>query len=244
MVVGICDDDSGIRSFIAGIVKENDPQVTIVQFSDGISLIRYMQMGGKMEILFLDIEFGSGKDGMESAAKIREMMNQESGLAALPLIIFVTGYPERMKEAFGVHAFEFLIKPLKKKELEDVFMKASVEAASILSKQQKKEQLELHINGRTILVPVADIVYIESMGRKLLLHTKERDIECYGKLSDLLSRLGTGYCQIHRSYMINLAFLEDYNRTEVILSGGITVPMSKDRYRSFIDAYLAFGSRL
>ena len=245
MVIGICDDEPRVRSQIETIVKEQCPQQNTKQFSNGIALINYIQDGGEIDILFLDIDFRDEMDGMESAIAIREKKKKEGmGLFALPVIIFVTGFPERMKEAFDVRALDFLTKPVEKDELKRVLLRAIDEAGEIHSEHKRSKTLELQINGRTILVSAANIVYMESMGRKVLLHTKERDIYCYGKLTDLLLELGAGFCRIHRSYIINLSFVEDYSRTDVIMCDGTTVPMSKDKYRMFIDAYLSFGSCL
>ena len=45
-------------------------------------------------------------------------------MGSLPLLIFVTGYPEYMAKAFSVSAFQYLVKPIDEKEFEDVFARA------------------------------------------------------------------------------------------------------------------------
>ena len=245
MVIGICDDNSLERSRLERVIREFSAQVTIVAFPDGASLVELIRSGKTIDILFLDIDLGEGIDGMKSASIVREITDHEgSDLFRLPLIIFTTGFPERMREAFGVHAFDFLVKPIEKEELLKVLTRAVREANLIHAEQSREKMLEILVNGRAILIPVPKLVYVESQGRKLVFHVGDRITECYGKQSELLPRLGTGFCQVHRSYIINLSFVEDYSRTGVTLTGGFVVPMAKDRYRSFIEEYLSYGSRI
>ncbi len=82
--------------------------------------------------------------------------------SALPLIIFITGLPERMPDAFGVRAFQFLVKPIDEKQFGLVFDQAK-KAVFCVTKGSKVKSLFVSFGGlkRTVLIP--DIRFIESM---------------------------------------------------------------------------------
>lgn len=63
-------------------------------------------------------------------------------------------------------------------------------------------------------------------------------IESYGKISEMESALGESFFRIHRGYLINMKYVERYNRTEVRMENGSSLLISKYKYQDFIKAYL------
>ena len=122
-----------------------------------------------------------------------------SGGAALPLVIFITGIPERMPEAFGVRAFHFLVKPVKEEQFRPVLESARKAVAYAKSRQTEKT-ITLVSGSVTNVLKASDICYVESLGRKLVFHLREGVTESYGKISEIGSELGDTFYQIHRSY--------------------------------------------
>ena len=59
----------------------------------------------KFDIIFLDIDMG-GINGIETAKKIRIYDKKVK-------IIYVTNYTDYTSSAFSVHAFGYLVKPIK-----------------------------------------------------------------------------------------------------------------------------------
>ena len=75
----------------------------------GESLVRkYSDEKFQFDIIFLDIEMKT-LNGVETAKKIRNV-NKDI------IIIFVTGYSEYVYEGYDVHAFNYILKPYKKKD--------------------------------------------------------------------------------------------------------------------------------
>ena len=87
------------------------------------------------------------------------------------------------------------------------------------------------------------LMYIESDGRKLKMHLDDRVVECYAKMSDALSEISRMFCQIHRSYIVNLEYIFTYDRKQVELKNGETIPLSKYKYKEFLDAFMKYSSR-
>ncbi len=94
------------------------------------------------------------------------------------------------------------------------------------------------IKGRKQIIHKDEIKFIESIGRKVELHLNGREVEIYSRMADMSEELGMGFFQIHRSFIVNLSHVRDYIRSEVTLSDGAKIPMSRQKYRDFVDAYL------
>ncbi len=115
MNIAVCDDEENIRYLIKRLIEKQDVSCQIMEFSSGEELLRFWEQEDReqLDILFLDISM-DGTDGMETAEQIRDWKEEREEVlwGSLPLLIFVTGYPEYMPKAFSVNAFQYLVKPV------------------------------------------------------------------------------------------------------------------------------------
>lgn len=82
-----------------------------------------------------------------------------------------------------------------------------------------------------------DVIYIESMGEYVRYHTPQKKYMALGSLKKLREELPKGYLQIHRSFIINTSYITSISSTQVVLIGGIEIPVGrtfKDSLRSMI----------
>ena len=101
MNIAVCDDEENIRYLIKRLIEKQDASCRIMEFSSGEELLRFWEQEDReqLDILFLDISM-DGTDGMETAEQIRDWKEEREEVlwGSLPLLIFVTGYPEYMKK--------------------------------------------------------------------------------------------------------------------------------------------------
>ncbi len=230
--IAICDDEKNIRAYLRTLVRKQDSESEIIEYA---STDEYLSGGMEHDLLFLDIEMKgatSGMDGMSMAKQLRGMeLNRQ------PVIIFVTGYDKYVYDAFDVDAFQYLLKPINEQKFAEVFIKA---AGQILSEAgQKKKTLVIQCGSESRVIPLDNIYYLESRNHKVLLYLKEGELEYYAKIGDLEEELAGQFYRIHRGYMVNLAYVEGYDKTEVTLANGDRLPLSK-KYDDFATAYLRF----
>ncbi len=104
--------------------------------------------------------------------------------------------------------------------------------------EQTQDQIKITVKqgGRIRLVNIQDVVYIESLGRKAILHLSNETIEYYAKISKLEEQLYPVFFRTHRAYLINLQYVESYNRREVTLKNADSVLISKYRFHDFQKA--------
>lgn len=246
MNIAVCDDEETIRTYIKRLIEMQDIECRIMEFSSGGELLQFWQQEDRqqVDILFLDISM-DGTDGMEAAEQIRRWKEERSEAVwgSLPLLIFVTGYPEYMPKAFSVNAFQYLVKPIDEKEFENVFAQA-VREYRYLEAKKNAEPREILVRSGNVTrnIPIDDIYYIESSNRKIIVLMQDEEIECYGKIGDLEKQLKESFFRIHKGYLVNMKYVERYSRTEVQMKNGTSLLISKYKYQDFIKAYLGYIS--
>ena len=139
-----------------------------------------------------------------------------------------------MFEAYDVEAFQYLLKPVDEGKLKRVLQKAVLKTESrsqefiILSRDRQKKKLFLD-----------DIYYFEIKGRMVDVHGPEGIFTYYEQIGTLENRLREkGFFRCHKSYLINLKYVERYNRQEVILENGKKIVIAKRRYDKFVQEAL------
>ena len=237
MRIVICDDDSRISAVLAEKVGKLYPDSEISTVNSGEEMIAFTGRFSP-DIVLLDIQM-TGMDGMETARKLRE-----DGCESV--IVFVTGVPDYVFDAFDVHAFHYLIKPVSDEKLRDVLEKAEASLRERNTKEKAQDDdryFTIQSGGSHIRVPLNTIVYAEVFNRRIVLHTTQESIEYYGKLSDLEKLTGKDFFRTHRGYLVHLKYVEKYDAGEVILPGGRAM-IARQNYASFVKAYLDYHKRL
>ena len=231
--IAICDDEANIRAYLSSLIGAQSCPCEIVEYaSAGDCLADHREI----DLLFLDIElapFGSGLDGMALARKIRERATRTQ-----PVIIFVTGYERYVFDAFDVGAFQYLLKPVDEEKFAQVFSRAVAPIA--IAKEKPGRVLTLQSANTSKTVPLDSIYYIESSNHKVELHLKDGEFACYAKIGDLELELQDQFFRIHKGYLVNLSYVAGYSKTEVTLTNGERLLLSKYKYQDFVKAYLHF----
>ena len=233
--IAICDDEANIRAYLSSLIQAQDCPCEIVEYASAGDCLADTQ---KIDLLFLDIELapsGSGLDGMALARKIRERAT-----VTQPVIIFVTGYERYVFDAFDVGAFQYLLKPVNEEKFAQVFARAVEQIAANRENPQKGCVLTLQSANTSKTVPLDSIYYIESSNHRVELHLKDGEFACYAKIGDLELELQDQFFRIHKGYLVNLSYVAGYSKTEVTLTNGVRLLLSKYKYQDFVKAYLHF----
>ena len=125
MRIAVCDDDETAVSFLRGLIESYPKQGLCV---DGYSSGEELLGAGRIyDMIFLDIDM-KGIDGIETARRIRAHDRKVK-------IVYVTSYKEYAGRAFSVHAFGYLLKPVKQekvwKQVEDAMLWQEEEAPDV-----------------------------------------------------------------------------------------------------------------
>ncbi len=233
--IAVCDDEKGSRTYLAALIKKQNIECSIREYA---SAEEYLSDRKPYDLLFLDIEMGGSSEDAEGMALARRIRGTED--YGQPLIIFVTGYEQYVYDAFDVGAFQYLLKPVDEQRFAEVFGRA---AGQILSgAEQCGRKLTVRHAGEEKAIPLCDIYYIESRNHNIVLCTKGGRLECYGKIGALEEELRGQFYRIHRGYLLNLSYVEGYDRTEVSVTNGEKLLLSRYKYEGFVQAYLDYIS--
>ena len=233
--IAICDDEANVRAYLSSLIRAQSCPCEIVEYASAGDCLADTQ---EIDLLFLDIELapsGSGPDGMALARKIRERAT-----GTQPVIIFVTGYERYVFDAFDVGAFQYLLKPVDEEKFAQVFARAVEQIAANRENPQKGRVLTLQSANTSKTIPLDSIYYIESSNHRVELHLKDGEFACYAKIGDLEMELQDQFFRIHKGYLVNLSYVAGYSKTEVSLTNGERLLLSKYKYQDFVKAYLHF----
>ena len=241
MKLAICDDEKIIRDLVAECAHEisNDLEIEFYENTNGI-----IEPSFCADTLILDIQM-EGIDGMEAARILRR-----NGSKAI--IIFLTALEEYVFNAFDVGAFQYIVKPFEKKKLKEIIADAIVQAENkkrieqLLrdSKNKISEKSFIIKNGKnTTKVNLSEILYAEVFNRKVIIHMKDGvTIEYYGKLKELEKVVGKDFFRVHRAYVINLAYVKNYDAKNVNVAGE-ELPVARGKYPELVKAYLSYHTK-
>lgn len=225
--IAVCDDEviecCNMARKIKVILEEMKISCIIRQFRSGGELL---QAPESFDIVFLDIIM-QDLDGMKTAQIFRKRMFDK-------ILVFVSSSREYVFDAYDVEAFWYLLKPVDDRRLRRVLQKAVLKTERrsqkfiIVSRERQKNKLFLD-----------DIYYFEIKGRVVDVHGPEGVFTYYEQIGELENKLrDKGFFRCHKSYLINLKYVDVYNRQEVTLENGENIVIAKRRYDGFVQAVL------
>ena len=230
MRILICDDDLSITQSLSQIIKTyfNKKKVNnldIVTFNDGDSLLSDKS---QKDIVFLDVEM-PGFDGIYVGNELKKRNDN--------IIIFiVTSYSEYLDEAMRFHVFRYLSKPLDKQR----FFRNMKDAVDLYNTMTIKIPIETKQGVHTL--PASSVIAVEAQGRKVVIHTTQRDFESIRNMQYWLELLPKNcFFQTHRSFIINFEHVTDFDRTLVHMADEqFHAYLTKRKYSAFKEAYLLY----
>lgn len=227
--IAICDDEQymsdKIKEMISDFFHNRNIEISISQFSSGEELLLYNR---RIDILFLDIQMGK-MDGMETARKLRDRRFKG-------FLIFITILKEMVFQSFEVQAYDYLVKPVEKKQFEKTM-------GRLLTAIQNASESNLLVQKgyESIIISFDDILFCEIMDRKVYLHLKSGDvIDYYDKMEQLEKKLDNRFFKCHRSFLINLRYLKSYKNGIAYMENEKEIPVSRLRSKEFSDIILRY----
>ena len=179
------------------------------------------------QLLFLETRIG-GYSGIDFVRRLR-LTDEETD------VVFFSGEADSALAAYSVYPTGYLLKPVDRKKLRDVFR-------HVADKYRQKPSIVLKgIDGGEHLISVDDILYIEVFGAELDVHCKRGVILCAGTLAEACNLLTSqDFYRSHRSFIVNLRYAVGIERCQFRMINGDTVAVAKNRYtevKAVFEAY-------
>lgn len=239
LYIAICDDEkyflSQEKEIIINYMEERDCPCQIDSFDSGIDFID-SGSDARYDILFLDVSM-AGMDGIELAKRIRQYDDNV-------YIVFVTAFVDYSLEGYKVNAIRYILKDsesLKKSMYE--CLDAITERMSNIERKITFEFLE----GRKT-IRLDDILYVESNLHKLTFHVRgqsAKNYTMYEKLDHMdIKFQNAHFCRTHKSYLVNLKYVQSIERYAVTLVNDEKVCISQPKYKEVREKFICYQGEI
>ena len=230
MKIAICDDEVTAQNEIQRYITEYSdkhrlPLPEISLFSSGEELLTYDET---FDNCFLDVEM-SGISGIYTGKALAERNKK--------IINFIiTSHEDYLDEAMHFHAFRFLTKPLDKQR----FIRNYKDALSAYYSSIEKIAIETKEGVYT--VNTSDIILIEAKLKKVFVTTTQNTYQSIQKMDFWLNSLNAAtFFQTHRSFIVNMAYVDNFTQNLVSLNqNNITAYLTVRKYTEFKKKYMMY----
>lgn len=232
MRVCLVDDDSTQLEYFKTIIDKwaniQNINVDIDFYLSAEEMLFENPKSYPFDMIILDIQMKK-ISGIELAKRIR---NKDKSV----ILAFVSGVADYVFEGYEVQAIRYILKPIKQQQVFELL-------DLVKTKEVEREKfMVLSISGEKKKVKYSDILYVESMGHYVIFHLKNEKIDYKQNISNLFEELSeNNFVRTHRSYIVNLKYVDKITRDTCCLTEHIEVPISRSAYKlvnhKFINYY-------
>lgn len=243
----IIDDELHSIGILKQLLSLYCPQVKLVAECNNAETGAVQIQQLQPDLVFLDIAMPR-KSGLEMLEEMDEI-NFE--------IIFITAYNEYAIQAFHYSATDYLIKPIDEQKMVTAVQKAE---KRIAGRQQQihtlthnlKHQADIQrmklciptIKGFQV-VEINDILYCEADKNYTVFHLADKKSVCSSRtmMEYELLLTGSSFMRVHRSYLINLNHIKEYQRGDggiVVMKDDMEIEISRRKKDMFLEKVREF----
>ena len=227
----IVDDEYLARCLIKEYLSQHTDIEIIKECDNGVDAVDAIN-NENPDIIFLDIQMPL-LNGLEVLAH----SNRKQG------VIFSTAYDQYALHAFDHNAVDYLLKPYSQERFNQALTKAKQQlhnsqpiAALLANSQPYLERILVKDRGKTHIISVKTIDYIEAEDDYIAIHTDGKSLLKTQRLSELEKQLDPQhFVRIHRSTLMRFSAMTALERTSkdthtARLHTGISLNVSRAGY--------------
>lgn len=215
-----------LRSYLGEVARQKDLHLCVDEFATADAfLVRYRQ---GYDLVFLDIEFPTGQNGMQAARALRRM-------DSTVVLIFVTNIAQMAVEGYEVDALDFIVKPVDPYafllKMTWALARVDLSASDRITVRQEGELrgLQVHL-----------IRYLTVEGHYVVYHSREGTFTEYLTLAAAEKKLNSPlFCRCDRGCLVNLRFVSEIKRDVCVVDGEELV-IARTQRAQFLKAYAEF----
>ena len=205
----ILEDDVAASDFYKRMLHDVDEEVNVIHFTREEDAYEFA-VNGQIDLFLIDIHLPQSDSGYVFAERIRAIRKYE-----LTFIIFITSAAEKKFVAYdNVHCYEYLIKPINEKALKKTLLK--ILNRKIVNTDDEGYVVLYNENVACILTH-SQIKYIDVEAKMVYIFGPDDNHNSFSAykypLSTLEEMLGNGFIRIHKSTIVNKAYVTSINFT-------------------------------
>lgn len=207
----IVEDEANAAALLHQLLQDT-MQFSDIGIANSTSEAFEMLKHAEPDILFLDVKM-PGQDGISFLKELRRK-------AISSEVVFVTAYDQFALQAIKNQAFDYLLKPVDRKELMDCIgqyrsRKHALRQSPAVIRASGEENGKLRINTRTgyLLIDPLNILYCKADGNYTCIDLGDKQHLCsiqLGVLEKMLPK--SGFFRLGRSIILNFDFISMVDR--------------------------------
>lgn len=216
MRIAVCDDNKQCLKELQQMLEQFSFVRNVDCFSDIDSFFSCLSEGEHYDLIMMDLDWKAGSDGMHHAERLCHIAPH------LP-VLYVTGH----NDVFAQYIFlrdcnllGYLTKPVDPAVLEQYLQKA-------LTLGNRKDMLTFPYQGGLVSLNIRDILYLESSNHITMIYTETVSYAIRKKLGELFLLFPGQLIQCHKSYAVNLYWVQRMTPGCLILRNGTQIPISR-----------------
>lgn len=227
----VVDDEAPARARLRRLLAAHADVWVVGEAAGGDEALQQVQ-ALRPDALLLDIQM-PGCSGLDVAASLPD---------PAPALVFVSAFDHYALPAFDAAALDYLLKPVEPERLARALQRLRERAARPpRAAALPPAQLLIPDRGRTHVVPVAQILWLEAADNYVVVHTAERAPLMRRTLQALLQDLGDAFVRTHRGAAVAIAQVAAVQARErgdsvLLLHGGQQVPCSRGHRAGVLQA--------
>lgn len=230
MNIAICDDLEVDRKILIDMINryftEHNSLVNMITYNNGEDLISDFKHQN-FDLIFLDI-YMSKLNGINTAKEIRKKDDNS-------ILVFMTTSTDFALDAYDLDALQYLIKPITYDKIKKILDKCLKQFATNM------RFIKVLEDGYPIKILLNDIYYIDVYDKNCFIHLKDKVIKTYTSLTNLLNLLeNSSFLKCHRSYIVNMLYINEMLSNDFILRNGAKIPITKNDKLNLKQTYLDF----
>ena len=227
--IAITDDSSKDAEALSDIITEysalNGIEADIEYYDNAEKLlVDYAPL--KYTVIFMDI-FMVGINGIEAARSIKAHDRNAT-------IVFLTTSTDFMPDAFSLHAYDYITKPISKDRVFKLMDDIS------LAKTEDSVSLSIIQNGTELRIRYNDILSVRSNGHYLIIidksMTEHKTRMTFSAVSDILST-DSRFLAINRGMLVNMDYITSFSDGICQLNDTVLLPLNIKKHKELERTY-------
>ena len=174
-----------------------------------------------VDLVFLDIHL----PGLKGLEFIRTLQDP-------PAIILTTAYHQYAVEGYELNVVDYLLKPIEFKRFLEAVNKVKTKSAV-----EQRKTIAVQADKRTVIIPVEDILFIESQKEYVKIQTAGNSYVTKYALTKMEEELDRSmFMRVHRSFIVAISKINAFSGHDIELQGKV-IPIGGN-YREEVGARL------
>jgi two-component system LytT family response regulator len=213
----VVDDEAPARRKVLRFLREEENLEIAGEAESGEAAVAAIKKH-RPDLVFLDVQM----PGLDGFAVIRAL---DSVKIPLPRVIFITAHDRFALQAFEVHAFDYLLKPVSEQRFREALQRAraqheqstdgfSLRVQAMLEQLEREksfpERILIEEDSRAIFMAVKEIAWVEADRNYVLLHCGKKTHTLRSTLDALQNTLNPKlFVRINRGTVVRLEAIRE-----------------------------------